>query len=340
MSSTGLVQHRDDPLFTIAIPTFNRASLLKDCVASALAQTYEGFEVLVSDNASTDATEAMLSQFDDDKLRVVRQATNIGLIPNWNACLAAARGEYIIFVSDDDRITPWFLQRCVDVMSRRPQVPIIVSLSNLDFVSLGRTIPARTSSTCQTGIWDGTTILTEFLTDRITVTMCGVVMRTDLLRAQGGFSSEYPHAADIAAWAPMLFLGEVGFVNEPCAVFALHNKSETARMWVDQVLRDGCRMTEFISSLADQHLTDPDLRKTIKAQARRCFARRGLIALSDYWKGGGDTRKLIAFLWTFRHCLGSVDLRAALRFGATVLCPPDLANWFRRFKPSVWQHHA
>src|SRR4051794_12551277 len=81
------------PFVTIAIPTFNRADLLVDCLRSALAQTYSAFEVVVSDNASTDHTQEVLSRFTDRRLRVIRQDRNIGLLPNWNACLAAAKGD-------------------------------------------------------------------------------------------------------------------------------------------------------------------------------------------------------------------------------------------------------
>src|SRR6266436_6050451 len=86
------------PLVTIAIPTFNRAPWLNDCVHSALSQTYQNFEILVSDNASTDGTEEVLRQFTDRRIRVVRQKTNIGLLPNLNTCLAQARGDYVIFI--------------------------------------------------------------------------------------------------------------------------------------------------------------------------------------------------------------------------------------------------
>ena len=60
----------ENPLVTIAIPTFNRASWLGDCVRSALSQSYRNIEVLVSDNASTDDTQSVLSEFPDPRLRV------------------------------------------------------------------------------------------------------------------------------------------------------------------------------------------------------------------------------------------------------------------------------
>ena len=61
----------NDPLVTIAIPMFNRASWLKECIISALAQSYLRFEILVSDNASTDKTAEVLKEFDDQRVRVL-----------------------------------------------------------------------------------------------------------------------------------------------------------------------------------------------------------------------------------------------------------------------------
>jgi glycosyltransferase involved in cell wall biosynthesis len=340
MSSPDLQSDEASPRFTIAIPTFNRARLLKGCVSSALSQTYPHFEVVVSDNASTDETQDMLRQFSDRRLRVIRQDTNIGLIPNWNACLKAARGDYILILSDDDRVQPWLLQRCVEIMGVASQVPIVITLCNPHSMSLGRTWPARTSRTYHSGIWDGTDILMEFLTNRISVAICSVVMRTDLLRRGGGISPQYPHAADFAAWAPMLFLGEAGLVNEACATFAYHKDSETTRLDVELRLRDDTRMADLISRLADDHVTDPRRRAMISSSARACFARRALITLSDYRNNGGDLRRLLTFLWRFRRDLRSVDARAALRFVATVACPQTLANWLRGRRPSVTHHYA
>ena len=200
------------PLVTIAIPTFNRASWLKDCIASALSQTYPHFEVLVSNNASTDETEQVLGDFSDRRLRVIKQKTNIGPLPNWNACLAGARGEYIVLVCDDDRIAPWLLERCIGVVEKEPRIPIVLSLSDIHSTLEGRTWPAQPSQFLQTGIWDGTDILVEYFRNEFSVEMCSIMLRTDAIRARGGFPVDLPHAADIAAWAPLLLSGKA----RPC----------------------------------------------------------------------------------------------------------------------------
>jgi glycosyltransferase involved in cell wall biosynthesis len=324
-----------DPLVTIAIPTFNRASLLKQCVVSVLAQTYGRFEIVVSDNASTDETQTVLRQFDDDRLRIIRQETNIGLIRNWNACLAAARGDYIIFLSDDDWIAPHLLERSCALMRAEPQLPVVMMLSNPHSVSLGKTFPARASRNLSTGIWDGSDILLEYLTDQITVSESSVMMRTASVRANGGIPHQYPHASDVATWAPLLFASKAGFVNEACATFSYHSGSETARLSVELLIGDSRKMVELISGLADAHVQVAETRDAIKTEARRCFARRGLVILADYRKNGGGAQRLVNFLWQFRRDLQSVDIGSALRFAATVLCPQTIADWLRRLRPGV-----
>lgn len=326
------------PLVTIAIPTFNRAALLKGCIAMALAQTYPHFEVVVSNNASPDDTEEVLSGFSDARLRVIHQETNIGLLPNWNACLAGAKGDYIVFVPDDDRIAPWLLERCALLIRQQPQLSTVITLSNLFAASFGRTKPARASRLHNTGIWDGTQILMDFLTDQITVTMSSVMMRTDLLRERGGLPVDLPHTADVAAWAPLLFLGKSGFVNEACATFSYHNSSETARLGVEQLLIDGRKMADLIARTAAIHVADPQQRKTIQTEAKRCFAGRGLIALSDFRTSGGGIQALLSVMWRFRRDLHDAKLKALLRFIATVSCPQALADQLRtpRRRTTEW----
>ncbi len=175
----------------------------------------------------------------------------------------------------------------------------------------------------------------DYLTDQITVNMCSVLMRTDLVRANGGIPREYPHAADFAAWAPLLLLDKAGFVDEACATFALHNGSDGARLGLEQHIRDCTKMVELVSSHADERVVDYQTRDLIKSEARRSFARRAFIALSDYRKNGGAMRTLPKFIWRVRHDLQSAGIGSVMRFLATVLCPERLADWLRRLRPVV-----
>ena len=94
----------EEKLVSIGIPTFNRSNLIKNAIQSALNQTYENIEIIISNNASTDKTIDILETFSSNKkIRVFHQEKNIGVVNNWNFCLNNARGEFLM-LSDDDEL--------------------------------------------------------------------------------------------------------------------------------------------------------------------------------------------------------------------------------------------
>lgn len=116
------------PLVSIGIPTRNRAARLIEALDSARAQTYRRLEIVVSDNASTDATATACeeAQRAEPRLRVIRQPENIGLSRNFNAVLTAARGDYFLWLSDDDRLSPEYVERCLKALLQDPNTAVAV----------------------------------------------------------------------------------------------------------------------------------------------------------------------------------------------------------------------
>lgn len=112
------------PLVSIGIPTYNRAHCLPRSVKSVLRQGHTQIEVIVSDNASTDGTEALCRQYaaSDQRVRYIRQERNLGPTPNFNTALAAARGEYFMWLADDDWLDPDYVARCLDALRGDPGV--------------------------------------------------------------------------------------------------------------------------------------------------------------------------------------------------------------------------
>jgi glycosyltransferase involved in cell wall biosynthesis len=103
-------------LVTIGIPTYNRPRELERAIDSALAQDHRALELLVSDNASEDqAVRRVCERFAsaDPRVRIVRQPHNLGHARNYQWLLEAARGEYFMWLADDDWIDPGYVSRCV-----------------------------------------------------------------------------------------------------------------------------------------------------------------------------------------------------------------------------------
>ncbi len=321
------------PVFTIAIPTFNRAEWLARCVSSALSQTYDSFEVLVSDNASDDATPEVLAEFSDPRLVIIRQPRNIGPIANWNACVEHAQGEFIVMLSDDDYLAPHFLTRCDDVLARRTEgVRVIVALGDVVDPGTGWMNPARQSQALGTGIRRGTDVLSEFLLGAISPQMCTVAIRTESLRDAGGFPQGWHHAGDLVVWVPLLLDGDVGFVNEACGTRSTHADTQTAGMSLETRLEEIDRLGR---TLVDAGVVIDD-RATAVAIARltRRYVARNLIGHIGSERRSGARRTVLASTaWRWRHRLvdlSPADLRVTLRPIALFLAPSWAAGEVRK----------
>jgi glycosyltransferase involved in cell wall biosynthesis len=111
---------------TIGLAVYNGANFLEEAVSSILDQTFEDFELVISDNASTDSTADICARYSarDGRVRYFRNPTNIGGVRNENRTLFLARGEYFKLAAHDDKIDRRFLERCVAALDSNPDVEV------------------------------------------------------------------------------------------------------------------------------------------------------------------------------------------------------------------------
>jgi glycosyltransferase involved in cell wall biosynthesis len=116
--------HDRPPRVSIGLAVYNGEDFLDEAITSLLAQTFTDFELIISDNASTDRTEEICRKHEavDPRVRYFRNAENIGGVNNENRTFQLARGEYFRLAAHDDVCEPELLQRCVDVLDERPDV--------------------------------------------------------------------------------------------------------------------------------------------------------------------------------------------------------------------------
>ena len=101
---------------SVGLPVYNGARYLPEAIDSLLSQTFTDFELIISDNASTDATAHICRRYADrdSRIRYVRQPENLGAIPNHNLLVDLARGRYFKWVGHDDVYEPDLVARCVE----------------------------------------------------------------------------------------------------------------------------------------------------------------------------------------------------------------------------------
>jgi glycosyltransferase involved in cell wall biosynthesis len=110
------------PRVSIGLPVFNGENYLEPAIRSILAQTFTDFELIIRDNASTDATATICRAFaaGDPRVHYARNAENLGAAPNYDLCFHAARGTYFKWMAHDDEMEPDFLDKAVKRLDEEP----------------------------------------------------------------------------------------------------------------------------------------------------------------------------------------------------------------------------
>ena len=103
----------ENPIYTIAIPTYKRTNLLKEAIESALDQSYTGaYDIIVVDNNPDrdDETELMMKGYSDNfRIGYYKNSVNLGMTGNWNRLYELARGKYVVMLHDDDLLYDYYL---------------------------------------------------------------------------------------------------------------------------------------------------------------------------------------------------------------------------------------
>lgn len=122
---------RSTPKVSIGLPVFNGEKYLAQAIQSILDQTFEDFELIISDNASTDGTAkiCMDAAARDPRIRYFRHERNLGAAPNHQFTFNEALGDYFKWSAHDDILKPAWLERCVEVLDSHPEVQLAFPLT-------------------------------------------------------------------------------------------------------------------------------------------------------------------------------------------------------------------
>ena len=127
------VMQAREPQVSIGMPVYNGKQFLRTAIDSVLAQTYEDFELVISNNGSTDGSDDICRWYvaRDSRIRYFNSATNHGLSWNFNRVVQLATGRYFRWQSYDDACYPQLLAKCVEVLERQPEVVLTFGRTTL-----------------------------------------------------------------------------------------------------------------------------------------------------------------------------------------------------------------
>jgi glycosyltransferase involved in cell wall biosynthesis len=121
------------PVVSVGIPVYNGERYLREAVDAVLAQTFDDFELILSDNASTDSTATICEEYvkNDPRVRYCHQPSNLGAPRNYSFLVGCARGRYFKWSSASDTCEPSMLEQCVEVLDRDPTVVLCYGATRL-----------------------------------------------------------------------------------------------------------------------------------------------------------------------------------------------------------------
>ncbi|AFZ00756.1 glycosyltransferase family 2 protein [Calothrix sp. PCC 6303] len=125
---------KNKPRLSIGLPVYNGEKFLRPALDSLLNQTFQDFELIISDNASTDATEAICQEYadKDSRIRYYRNPDNVGCARNFNYVLELASCEYFKWVAYDDLHDSTFIEKCINILDQDPN--LILCHSQVQFI--------------------------------------------------------------------------------------------------------------------------------------------------------------------------------------------------------------
>jgi glycosyltransferase involved in cell wall biosynthesis len=201
------------PLVSVGIPVYNGELFLRGAVDSILAQSHRNLDVIISDNASIDATAEICREYvsRDPRVRYVRQERNIGAARNWSFVARCARGKYMKWQPANDYCDPGLVAACVAVLEADPRVVLCFGKTHLVEEATGAVQP-----------YDGDFSLTEERpSERLSCVMEKLrlnnavtgVIRTDVLKMTG-LHRPYP-GGDLVHMAELALAGKFVLLPNP-----------------------------------------------------------------------------------------------------------------------------
>ena len=135
-SSISLLNNKptDIPTVSIGLPVYNGENFIEEAIESVLAQTFQDYELVISDNASTDATQIICQRYaqQDSRIRYSRSPVNQGPAWNYNQVFELARGTYFKWAAHDDVFEPTFLERVLERLIQNPTA--VLGFSQVDVI--------------------------------------------------------------------------------------------------------------------------------------------------------------------------------------------------------------
>ena len=224
------------PAISVCIPTYNGAKYIAQTIESVLNQTFTDFEIIVSDDGSSDKTLEIVGLFNDPRIVRIDRLSKVGAEANWNNAVANASASLVKLVCQDDILYPQCLEVEVQTMSKSENQDVSFCFHLRDFVTPNsRKLSARRVGYSNLQKYSKTEILTKVVRsggNPIGEPMA-VTMRKLSLNSAGKFRGDY--VIDLDMWSKLSDQGSALFIEQHLSAFRISKTSWTSSLKKSQL---------------------------------------------------------------------------------------------------------
>lgn len=318
------------PRVTIAIPNYNMGWCLEGAIESALAQTCDDFELLIVNNASTDGSWEVIERWAAKDRRVVpvNYQEHVLAMESWNRCLKHARGEYIVFLHADDRLRPEFLQRCLEVFARVPELGYVYS--DMEFINDAGEVTGRQQ------FYRGSGIIPKLGEARVNLlgwhtVPVQMLIRTACMREIGGYEF-----SDILPVLKLNLKWDVGYRAEALVQYRQHEGSVTSQYIKDKTLIMALYLTKML--VLNYCLTGETQQLAgLKPRVQERCAYTCLVTYCMHVLGQNERQLCQEYLWLARSFWPAIDQTPLFEFLQSACSKED---WTPGSLQAAWREVA
>lgn len=226
-----------EPKVSICIPIYNAEKFIHETIASVLAQTYQDFEIVITDNCSTDNSAAIIQSFNDPRIQYHKNDSNIGAEGNWNKVLTLANGSYVKLLCADDVIYSTCLEEQVTVLDNKENADVVLVTSHKDVINQDGKLVMTRKYPGKKGHINGLAALRKSLrrgTNIIGEPVAGL-FRREILQKSGYYNGDNLYMIDIDLWSRMLKFGDLYVIDKVLYAFRISTQSLSTNIGFGQV---------------------------------------------------------------------------------------------------------
>jgi glycosyltransferase involved in cell wall biosynthesis len=316
---------------SVCIPTFNSADTLEYAIQSVLSQRFGDYELIISDNASTDDTVDRVARYRDQRIRYWRHASNLGYTRNVRSMIERASGDLMVILCGDDYWCGEFLEEGVRAFGRSPKTTLVYAAYRTleeDLSGEKRLYPAMDIH--RPAMCDGPRyVRDEFM--RPYAILAGTLFRRSLALVRDSFGD--PSLRFLPDFVHRLRVGsegDVAYLEEPLAVYRRHEGSITAHHTLREWIEEEIRVVEIL--VRDRWLYNTGLDRLHHSRLRLLWwsCLRRILSLRAAGNSPSALRELFQYLGSWGPSGWRSDFPLVLGRITSLLPPPLVREILRR----------